>query len=93
MMKDIDIMSIPCAEDIYNAPKPKLKPNDYDAGYNDGYADGKIEALKNTVEIVRCRDCAFCDTGKYYGICHKTGTAVDLNGFCSWGIHPKEETE
>lgn len=47
----------------------------------------------DAVPVVRCHDCVFCSTGKYYGICHKTGAAVDLNGFCAWGIMPKEETE
>lgn len=91
-MKDIDIIHMEIADDIYTPPPRQQKPNDYDAGYINGYADGKIEALK--IEIVRCRDCAFCDAGRYFGICHKfAGTAVELGGFCSWGIIPKEETE
>ena len=92
-MKDIDIMHMEIADDVYTPHPRRQKSNDYDAGYNDGYADGKIEALKNTVEIVRCRDCVLCATGKYYGICHKTCMAVPLDGFCAWGIIPREETE
>lgn len=53
----------------------------YEAGYGDGYADGRAARDR---EIVRCRECGLRHTYMCRMCTHDGEWTVD-DGFCDWG--------
>lgn len=51
----------------------------------------------DAVEVVRCKDCKYCDIGSYRGNCNLWddgyGALVSMDDFCSQGERRKDETD
>ena len=74
-----------CIDSVYGADCAYFDVDGF-AIANKIYNAGYRKQSDNTVEVVRCKDCVFCEEGQGASIyCRLHDTRFERNGFCSYG--------
>lgn len=64
---------------------------------NDFFRMVEEQPTVDAVEVIRCKDCKYCDIGSYRGNCNLWddgyGALVSMDDFCSQGERRKDETD